>query len=168
MSITEKLAARRATGINPPDAAKPVEPLGAAAPTFTPTVSSEAAALEYTTFKEAMARAAATPTDAPSSTCTDLILYVDCRPVKGAADVRSLDEEIAARSLPILAYWSKELRREVHDVREIDFGKGTAELFASFRRSPLTGAWATNANGLGGAVVEVLSPLASMVVRGGR
>lgn len=129
-----------ATGVNPPDAAKP-------APVVTP----------YR--PPAPPPAAAPPAAAPLEGPGGLVLFINCAPRKGVATYQYLDEEVARRAAPIAA------KHGVTDIREVKYSEGTTALLADFRRNPPTGAWIAHEGGLQTAVLEVLQPLASVIIR---
>jgi hypothetical protein len=156
MSLKEKLAARgatttdapkvRATGINPPDAAKP-KPVEKYVPP--PPATSDA-----------------TPAPTPgetTSTVSGLVLILDSLIQKGFSNdkIQYLDDLIAERAAPIARAGN------VADVREIPYGQGVVDLVASFRRSPPTGVVVASLHDrLSGEVVGVLVPVASTIIRG--
>jgi hypothetical protein len=92
----------------------------------------------------------------------DLILYVDCLPVKGVIGVLPLEDLIEAKAKPICEEF------KVTDVREVDFGKGTRALIAAFKKDPPVGSYSVSMSGLGALVVDALTPVAKIVVRGMR
>jgi len=103
----------------------------------------------------------ATKASTMDSTQPGLHLYVDALPTKGVGGALvDLALIIAERAAPICA------RFKVSDVREVDFGKGTAQLVASFRNNPPTGVVLARTGGLSTLVLEALEPLAVTVVRG--
>lgn len=140
MDLDAKLAERAAqfAAINPPDAAAPV-PVPKAQ---TPGVEQPA------------------PAPAPVAAPPGLHLYVDCYPSKGAAIVVELDNLIELAAAPIRS------QHGVADVRQIDFGKGTAALVAAFRSNPPQGHVVARTGGLSTLVLEVLRPMATTVVEG--
>lgn len=165
MSVKERLSKRKATGISPPDAA-PVTPQQP--PAFAPgkTVSPD----ELPGRTEEGQRVFIAGPDSPPE--LDLVLYIDCAPVKGphASNPQTLEEEVAARAKKVIAQLIADgiAKPGTVDVREVDFGKGTASLMASFRRDPPQGVWVAHHVGLTGMVAEVLATIARLVVRGGR
>lgn len=151
MSVKEKIAAHRtrATGINPPDAAKP----------DMPTTNQTPAPMSADSTATA-APVAGTPTATIAN--MELVIFVDCLPIRGIPTETALrlEDEIAARSKPIAD------KAGVTDVREIRYGEGTTQLVASFKRNPPRGVVLATSTGLSGTVLDALLPLASLVVRG--
>lgn len=161
MSITDKIKQRRAeqsdnsgqsagspvtvraSGINPPDAAKP-------------TVIASTATNASTNTEPP---AAGTPTATVQLDGT-LVLYVDSVPVKGIANYLILEDEIQKRARPIAD------KAGVMDVREIKFGEGKVALLKTFHQQPLTGVVVARTGGLSSDVLEVLTNQASIVIRG--
>ncbi len=152
MSIKDKLAARKGA-------------------VTTPATSNGAlttpAATQATGINPPDAAVAAAPpaigandTIAPAVTTPWFNLYINCVPVRGAAYYINLDVLIAEHAAPICR------AHKVTDVREVDFGKGTAELVASFIKTPPTGDVVATSGGLSGLVLEVLRPLATAVWQG--
>jgi hypothetical protein len=92
----------------------------------------------------------------------ELILFVDCVPLKGVDSFKLLEDEIAKRAVAVCAKFN------VNDVREAPFGQGTSALVATFRAEPLMGVWVATTNGLSMTVVDALVASADMVVRGTR
>ncbi len=152
MSLADKIRAR---GINPPDAALPAvtRPY---VPDATPATVTATPAPTAATPAESWS-SSSSPTWAPT---TGLSLYVDCSPTKGLGVTLRLEDLVHERATTIAA------RHHVTDVREVDFGKGVAELVASFKKDPPTGVVVATSSGLSAYVVEVLLPIASVVVRG--
>lgn len=111
------------------------------------------------------------PTLPDTTTLGDLELYVDCMDVK-ATQVLRLEDEILKRTPAVLRWVAAKERRpefeNVLDVREIPYGAGTAALLADFKRSPPTGKVVASSVGLSAQVIEVLSPLATRVIRATR
>lgn len=117
-----------------------------------------------------------TPPDAPASTTKAVegkpieVLYINALPEGSPVPVLRLEDLISERTPAILALLRErnpaEVSPEVADLREVPYGGGTAALVASFRRSPPRGRVAARSEGLAGAVLEVLVPLATEVVRG--
>jgi hypothetical protein len=157
VSISESLKARRqntttstpppVAAINPPDAAKPDEPKS-----------------DLTALAAREAQASVTSTTSPGK----LVIYVDCMPTKDTSFLR-LDDEIARRTPVVIEAARKADKSLVPDgavdVRELKFGQGTALLVASFKKNPPVGVVVLSSNGLGGQVLEALSPIAAEVVR---
>ena len=170
--IKSKLAARKAStasGINPPDAAKPP----ATAPYTPPAPSLDQWSLEK--VEEAQVSPSGSGSVQPANPETNkdpavcIYLYIDCQPTYGVGvDVR-LENEIAARSEALL----RELRQKnpsdvppyATDVREVKFGAGTAALISHFKRNPPAGVVVASSQGLSALVVEALAPMASLVVK---
>lgn len=135
-----KLAARKASqGINPPDAApKPVMEQFVQQQIGTPVVTS----------------------------VTGFSLYVDSAPNKGL--ITYLDAEIAQRTPNILVLVGKREGKDFSkftDVRSVPFGAGTAALIEDFKRNPPTGIVVADSVGLQHQLIEVLAPMADVVVR---
>ena len=130
----------RATGINPPDAAKP-------APRVAPPTESA------TTVPAAGSQ---------SSTSDALVIYVNCMPVRGVSGVTNLSDEIAKRTAEIVtAHGAADLNS-----KPLDFGRGLGLLADSFRDRPLTGPVLATQGGLSTRILETLEPLAAVVVKG--
>lgn len=89
-----------------------------------------------------------------------LELFIDVA-VHGAPFSR-LEELIESYSAPICK------TNNVKDVREIKYGEGKVALLRAFRDKPPTGMVVAHAAGLSLEVLEVLIPLASVIVRGVR
>jgi hypothetical protein len=98
-------------------------------------------------------------------------LYVDCIP-SARIDVVRLTDEIEERTPLILDQCRKQDPGSVppgaNDVRQVRFGQGVAALCSSFKTDPPTGNVLASSNGLQAQVIEVLEPLAALVVRGSR
>lgn len=171
MSLREKMAGTpaatpppaaptgaRHTGINPSDGKRPE----LAAPKTTTNTAQAVGPKpqEHSTLCEG---SIGQPCDIPAVCApSELTLYVDCLPVKGGPGYIRLEEEVARRAAPI------EKKHNVTDVREVGYGEGTAELMAAFKKDPPRGVVVATTSGLCGYVVEVLLPMASVVVRGVR
>lgn len=102
-----------------------------------------------------------TPMKTPEDDQTaELILFINCLPVKGVGEYGVLEDEIAKRTPALCKDFG------VTDLREVDFGKGTAKLAASFVTAPISGTWVATTNGLSGYVVDSLIAVAGVVVKG--
>jgi hypothetical protein len=138
-----------ATGINPPDAAKPevVEP-------WTPPATTPVTTTQSSTPPPVQGSATS------GTRKSGLVLFVDAMPIKGWGQVQYLEDEIARRAQPIAE------RRRVSDIREVKYAEAVNELLASFSKEPPTGVWSAVSGGLSTSVVEVLAPMAEVLVRG--
>lgn len=144
----------RATGINPPDAAKPE-----------PTPSATTKASEAVVEGEVK-----TPEPGPQP----LHIFVGCLPMKLAvndpnARMQYLEELIEARTKGVLEAVAKSEKKPalaaLKDVREVPYGAGVAALVSSFKAEPPSGfVVALSGGGLTTQVVEALSPLAATLV----
>ncbi len=141
-NLREKLAARKvATSIQPPDAPKPEKP--------------------------ASQSQTQTPTPGPT-TMTGLVLLIDGLPQKGFGSVTYLEDLIAERSKAVLEKWNLKMKPSVPfvDVREVEFGNGTNDLIAAFKRNPPTGVVSASMHDrLSAEIVAVLTPLATQIFR---
>ena len=94
--------------------------------------------------------------------CGDgFVLLIDCAPQEGfEGSFEYLSVLIKERADMI----AKE--RGVTDVRQIKFGEGTTALCATFTSLPPKGVIIANTGGLQTAVIDVLAPMAKLVLRG--
>lgn len=163
--IKSKLAARKAStasGINPPDAAKPpaVAPYTPPAPSLDQWSLEKVEEAQVSPSGSGLGQPASPETNKDQAVC--IYLYIDCQPTYGVGvDVR-LEDEIAARTPGTLAGLGE---TSAVDVREVKFGAGTAALVAGFKRNPPRGVVVASSQGLSGLVVEALAPMASLVVK---
>ena len=158
-------------GINPPDAAVPApvdqyvpEPVvGGAAKALIESVERKSI-LEYTDALISSGLSDPIP--------THLDLYIDCHPVKGSGIHCQLEDLIASRTPALLDQLRQADPKQVPegsvDLREVKYGAGTAALAASLKKNPPVGVVVASSTGLSGLMVEVLSPLATFVVKGTR
>lgn len=148
-----------ATGINPPDAAKPapVTPWNPDAP-----VGPTHEATNQLDVPRSMTLAQAAENEA-------LHLFVDCAPVRGDSLVKHLDAIIVQRTPEILAHCRKADPKCVPDgavdVREVKFGQGVAALVASFAKHPPAGNVVAHSGALTNQILDVLQPVAARVIR---
>lgn len=87
------------------------------------------------------------------------ILLINCRPQVG--DVVFLSDVAAARASAIAC------RHGVRDIHEIKYGEGITELCNTFRDNPPTGVVVAYPGRLTFPVIDVLTPMAKQVIRGG-
>lgn len=148
MDVEKKLAERKAAlaQIIPPDAPVPSVSAPPTPPT-PPEPEPPPARKLLTSTPEELGQAA-----------VGLWLYVDCRPSKGMPASVDLEDLIAERSRVICE------QLKVADVRLAKFGEGTAALVASFKTKPPSGHVCARSGGLSLAVLEVLRPLAKVVI----
>jgi CRISPR/Cas system-associated exonuclease Cas4 (RecB family) len=91
-----------------------------------------------------------------------LELYVDCVSVKGDGFSQQLEDIIATKAAEVCK------DEGVVDIRLVNYGKGPGLLAAKFRADPPKGKVFAASGALSSPVIEVLVPLASVVVRGVR
>jgi len=145
----EKPAKSGAVGIIPPDA-----------PRYDLAKANEKAGIEVRIAPPAKGETTSTGSPSPGTT-SGFELYVDCTPVPSPTAVR-LEDEIHRRTEVICRNHGT---KSLHD-KPLDFGKGKDKLADSFRAEPPSGVVLATTGGLSTAVIEVLVPLATKVVRG--
>lgn len=88
------------------------------------------------------------------------VLLVNVVPFKGVDTFTRLEDLIAEHAAPICA------ASKVSDVRQIPYGAGKTALVDAFRKNPPKGVVVATAGGLASEVIEVLSPMAALVIKG--
>src|SRR5690606_31597861 len=130
---------RRTSTINPPDAPEPEAP----AP-----------------------KAKETPSEVPAPS-VEFTLYIGCRPDnEPVTDVADIIAEHTPGLLDAIRKGdAKAVPADAVDLRECNFGVGTAALVAFLRKNPPSGNVYASTVGLSAIAADVLKPLATRVVR---